>query len=109
MSCKNLLRAVALSALLLFSHLAFSQDRVVTGKVTDSKDGSALSGVTVSAKGTRTTTSTAADGSLSISIPGTVRVLVISSVGFAPQEVSVDGVTTVSVSLVLTNPSLGEG
>jgi TonB-linked SusC/RagA family outer membrane protein len=87
---------------------SYAQNKVVTGKVTDSKDGSGVQGVTVTAKGTRTATQTSADGIFNISVPGTVKSLIFSSVGYASQEVSIEGKTSVDVSFVVTNASLNE-
>jgi TonB-dependent starch-binding outer membrane protein SusC len=108
MSCRNLLRAFVLCAMLLLSLISFSQDKVISGKVSDGKDGSAMSGVTVNAKGTNNTTQTKPDGTFSITITDAVKTLVFSSVGFATQEVGVVGKTTVNVTLSVTNASLGE-
>jgi TonB-linked SusC/RagA family outer membrane protein len=108
MSLKNLIRATGFIMLLLIAQISFAQNRVITGKVTDSKDGSGVAGATVSAKDTRNATQTKADGSFSISVaPGTTT-LVISSVGFALQEVSVDGKTSIDVSLVVVSTTMNE-
>ena len=48
MSCKKLLKASVLLTFLLLSHLSYSQDKVISGKVTDPKDGSGVAGVNVS-------------------------------------------------------------
>ncbi len=55
MLAKRLLRRIALPmiAMLLASTGLFAQDRVVTGKVTDSKDGSSVAGASVVAKGSQ--------------------------------------------------------
>jgi iron complex outermembrane receptor protein len=108
MYCKKLLKAFVLFALLFLAHSSYAQNKVVTGKVTDSKDGAGIQGVTVTAKGTRTATQTGADGSFNISVGATVKELVFSSVGFATQEVPIDGKTSVNVSLVVTNATLNE-
>jgi TonB-linked SusC/RagA family outer membrane protein len=108
MSCKNLLKAAALSALLLFTHLSYAQDKVVTGKVTDSKDGSGIVGVNVAPKGASGGTQTAADGSFKISVAGSITTLVFSSAGFTTQEVNITGRSTVDVALVINTASLGE-
>ncbi len=60
---------------------------VVTGKVTDSKDGTPVQGVTVAVKGTQVGTQTAADGTYKLTAPLGAR-LVFSSVGFTTQEVT---------------------
>lgn len=108
MSCRNLLKAVVLCTVLLLSLISYSQDRVITGKVTDAKDGAGVAGVTVSVKGTTKGSSTTADGSFSVSVPASATALVFSSVGYTTQEVSVEGKTTVNVSLVVNNTALGE-
>src|SRR5262245_39971416 len=108
MYCERLLKAIALPCFLLFSAIGFSQERVITGKVTSSNDGSAVQGVTVTAKGTRTATQTNAEGSYSISVSPSVKSLVFSSVGFASQEIDIQGKTSANVSLVITNATLNE-
>jgi TonB-dependent starch-binding outer membrane protein SusC len=108
MSRMKLLRATVLSALLLLSHLSYSQDKVITGKVADSKDGSGVPGVTVTPKGGSGRTQTGADGTYRISVGPSVTILVFSSVGFTSQEVSIDGRSSVNVTLVVSANSLGE-
>ncbi len=108
MSLQQFAKAASLFALLLLAQVSFAQNRNITGKVTDSKDGSNVQGVTVSIKGTRTAVQTQADGTYSISVPADATTLVFSSVGFATQEVSIEGKTSADVSLVVTNASLGE-
>ena len=51
MSFKNLLKSAGLIAMLCITQFAIAQDRVVTGKVTDSKDGTPVVGASVLAKG----------------------------------------------------------
>lgn len=87
--------------------LASAQDRTITGKVTDSKDGSPVSGASIQAKGTRTGTSTKPDGTFAITVPASATTLVISSVGFESQEVAISG-TTANVSLVAAVSGLSE-
>jgi TonB-linked SusC/RagA family outer membrane protein len=78
----------------------------VTGRVTDARDGSPLSNVSVTARGNRTGTSTDADGRFRINVPSTA-VLVFSSVGFEEKEVRVTG-SVVNVSLDLAQQNLQE-
>ncbi len=108
MSPKKLFKAAGLIVLALMAQISFAQDRVITGKVTDSKDGSPLQGATVAAKGSRSGAQTGSDGTFRISVPSSVNALIVSSVGFATQEISIDGKTSVEVSLVIANTSLGE-
>lgn len=107
MNSKRLLVGLVMLCL-LFSPLALlAQDRVVTGKVTDSKDGTPVAGASVSPKGAQGGTTTGADGSFSLRIGSAIKVLVITNVGYASQEVPVtDG--PVSVSLVTSSSNLNE-
>ncbi|MBN8686372.1 MAG: SusC/RagA family TonB-linked outer membrane protein [Chitinophagales bacterium] len=105
---QKLMKAASVLILALLAQISFAQDRVITGKVTDSKDGSPVVGASVVAKGSRNGATTAADGTFRVSVPAAVNSLVVSSVGFATQEVSVEGKTSVNVSLVVVNASMGE-
>ena len=108
MLVKQLLRSIGLSVLLLSLTQSLFAQKTVSGKVSDSKDGGPLGGVSVVAKGTSTGTSTKVDGTFSLSVPDNVTTLLVSSVGYATQEVSVTGLTTVDVLLVATGASLNE-
>src|SRR5215203_3795841 len=107
MSCRNLPRAAMLCTLLFLSFIVYSQDKVISGKVTDSKDGSAIPGVTVTAKGTNTAAQSSVDGSYKITVANSVTTLVFTSVGFTTQEIALDGKTTVNVTLAVNNAALG--
>lgn len=100
-------KAVSLGFLFLFAiSQVFSQTKTVTGKVTDSKDGSPIVGATVQPKGTKNGTSTGADGSFSLTVGANVTTLVVTSVGFDKQEISVANAS--SISLVASNANLNE-
>lgn len=101
-----LAKSIALSFLLfLFVLPSWSQDRVVTGKVTDSRDGTPVVGASVVPKGSYTGTTTGATGTYSITVTGNTSVLVISFVGFATQEISIDGKTTADAILSYSSAS----
>jgi iron complex outermembrane receptor protein len=85
-----------------------AQNKTITGKVTDSKDGSALAGASIVVKGSKLGSQTGADGTFKISVPTSATKLVVSSVGFANQEVSISDATSVSISLKATSDQLGE-
>ncbi|MEO8403212.1 MAG: SusC/RagA family TonB-linked outer membrane protein [Chitinophagaceae bacterium] len=105
---KHLLSALLLCSMLIVFQNSYSQNKEITGRVTDSKDGSGLSGATVSAKGSTAGTQTGADGSFRLSVPASATTLVFTSVGFLTQEISIDGKSSISVSLAINNASLGE-
>jgi len=75
----------------------FAQDRSITGKVTGD-DGSALPGVNIAIKGTSKGTNTDVDGAFKLSVSANA-VLIVSSVGYSPQEVKVGNRTVINVSL----------
>ena len=91
----------------LFTQTAFSQTKTITGKITDDK-GAPIQGATVTAKGTKVGASTDASGSFRITMPPNSSTLVISSVGFAAQEIRITDQTSVDVSLVPSQTNLNE-
>jgi TonB-dependent starch-binding outer membrane protein SusC len=110
MTLKRMLaRSGALFLMLLVVALnGFAQARTVTGKVTDSKDGSGVPNASVSVKGTSTGTTTDASGNFRLTVNGNDAVLVISSVGFDRLEVPVGAQSLLTISLVSASASLGE-
>ncbi len=108
MSMKRLRYVIFMPVLLFLSFSLLAQDRVVTGKVTDSKDGAPVVGASVQPKGSSTGTSTSTDGSFRLSVPSGVKTLVISSAEFELQEVDIADKTSVEVSLVGTAAGLSE-
>ena len=84
----------------------WAQERTVAGKVTDEK-GDAVAGASVTVKGTNAGTATDAEGRFAINVPANGKTLVISSVGFATQELSISG-TTMNVSMKVDEKSLTE-
>jgi TonB-linked SusC/RagA family outer membrane protein len=100
-------RMLAGICFLLLFQLARAQNKVITGMVTDDKGGP-LSGATVRVKGTVKGVNTDADGKFSLSVPSDATVLVISYVGYEPQEVSLRNGTDVRVGLKPSRSSLDE-
>ncbi|WP_440132938.1 SusC/RagA family TonB-linked outer membrane protein [Chitinophaga sancti] len=85
----------------------FAQTRTITGKVTDTKDGSPLPGVSVIVKGTTKGTVTGADGSYAIEAAAK-DALLFSFIGYVNQEKAVGGATNISVALGTDNKQLNE-
>jgi iron complex outermembrane receptor protein len=106
---KRLLARIHILLLLLLLHSALqAQKRVVSGKVTDAKDGSPLQGVSVLPKGSHSGgTVTGQNGTFSIQLDAGVRTLVFSYVGYTIQEMP-PGNGPVTVSLVATTSNLNE-
>ena len=107
MKIKRLLLAFMMLPMMLYSISVLAQDKVVTGKVTDSKDGAALQGVSVTVKGTKLGVQTSNDGAFKIKVPATATTLVVSSVGYASQDVAI-GDEFVSVKLVQTKSDMSD-
>ncbi len=97
---------LVLPAALIISLPALAQNKVVAGKVTDST-GSPIAGASVLAKGTTIGTQTANNGAFRLTVPSNAQTLVISSVGYATQEVAI-GSGTISVSMIQVSASLND-
>ena len=76
-------------------------DIVIRGKVTG-EGGAPLAGTSVQVKGTTIGTTTNNDGSFALSVPDANVTLVISSVGYDPQEIALRGRTDITVVLVIS-------
>ena len=108
MTRKRLLVWVMGLCLLLSPVFTWAQDRVVSGKITDSKDGSPISGASIIPKGKSGGTTSAADGSFSLSLSNSVNSIIVSSVGYVGQEISVNGKSIFSISLTASQTNLNE-
>ncbi len=106
-NCTVLFKPLFASVLvLLFSAVLYAQSDTVTGTVTGS-NGNALSGVSISVKGTSRGTFTNNTGSFSI-VASASDTLVLTSIGYTQQRVSVDGRTTIAISLASANKELDQ-
>ncbi|MCU0467491.1 MAG: SusC/RagA family TonB-linked outer membrane protein [Arcicella sp.] len=88
------------------THVGISQDRQVTGKVTDS-DNAALPGVSILVKGTTRGTTTTAEGTFKISAKEG-STLVFNSLGYEKKEIKVGNQSVLNVSLVSSSSELDE-
>ncbi|MGB8190724.1 MAG: TonB-dependent receptor, partial [Chitinophagaceae bacterium] len=86
---------------------AWSQDRVITGKVTDSQNGTPVTGASVVPKGSTNGTTTDAQGAFRLNVPARATALIISYVGYAPQEITIRG-TNLTISLSPQDNALNE-
>ncbi len=91
---------------MLTGALAFSQSRVVTGKITNDK-GVGVPNASVKASNTGIGTSTDADGTFSIRVTNGTT-LNVSSVGFESESINVGTQTVVGASLKSSNIALQE-
>ena len=93
--------------MLMFSTIAFSQGRTISGKVVDNS-GQGIPGATIAVKGTRTTVVSNADGEFSIPVNSSNDVLEASSIGYEKLEIPVGTGSTVNVTLTTAVGGLSE-
>ena len=91
-------RLMLFLSLLLFCSGTYAQV-VVSGTVISGEDNSALPGVNVVIQGSSTGTTTDIEGMYKLEVPGSETVLVFSSVGFNPTEVTVGNQSVIDVTM----------
>src|SRR6476620_4394745 len=106
----NLSKKLLLAVCILFGSLQLlAQTKVLTGKITASKENVPISGDTVNVKGTSNSVATSSDGSFSISVNTTRPTLIISSVNYVKKEVTVNAnESNIAISLDASEGTLGE-
>lgn len=77
----------------------FAQTRQITGTVISAENKLPVTGVTVSVKGTKTATTTDAQGNYRISVDSKASVLVFTSASFIPYETAIDGRTSINAEI----------
>ena len=92
---------------LLISGISSWAQVSVTGKITDEKQ-TGLPGVTVAVKGTQTATTTNAEGFFTIKVPGKKSVLIMSSIGYLPKEMTIAEHGVMNIMLAPDSKGLGE-
>jgi len=95
--------------LCLVAMLCFSaaQAQTVKGKVTD-ETGTGMPGVNVLAKGSTAGSVTDVEGNYSLTLPDGINTLVFSFIGYATQEVSTSGRSTIDVKMAVDAQQLNE-
>src|SRR5687767_6628277 len=83
---------------LLMANPGYAQ-RAVSGTIRDAASGNGLPGASIGIKGRTAATVSDGSGNFSISVPDNNTTLVISYVGYAPQEVRVGNQSNIEVSL----------
>lgn len=91
-----------------FALPVMAQNKVITGKVTDAKDGSTIPGVSILAKGTSIGTNTDVDGNFKLSVPESTTTLVITYIGYTKQEVNAVSGAPLNIKLEPSATSLNE-
>lgn len=107
MRLKTFKQCSLLLILLAFAGSIYAQKRTVTGKVTDSSDGTALPGVSVMVDGTGNGTSTNEMGEYSLDVSDGDE-LIFSFIGYKDEKVKVSGAIRMDVALHMDAEELGE-
>lgn len=94
----NFKKTLTIGFFLLFSIGIFAQSRTITGTVVD-ESGLGVIGANILIKGTSSGTVTDLDGNFQLEVSEEDKTLVISYVGYAPQEVAIANKTVVDVTL----------
>jgi TonB-linked SusC/RagA family outer membrane protein len=96
-----------LLGVLVISSQLLAQNRTITGRITDAQGNGIPASVSV--KGSTIGTATAADGSFTLSVPSTAKALLITSVGFQSQEITIGTQSVITTSLALeSTPNMEE-
>jgi TonB-linked SusC/RagA family outer membrane protein len=108
MKIKRMLRPTLLYLLLfsVFQHVQ-AQNRIIKGSVTDERN-NPVSGASITVKGTAIGTAADSLGAFALTIPASAKTLVISSVGYTSQEVSMGGKTSVTITLASPSQTLND-
>jgi len=100
------------SLLLVFSFAialnVLAQERMISGKVTSSDDGSVLPGVNVVLKGTTNGTVTDTEGNFKLTVPASGGTLIFSFIGLTTQEITLGERTVVDVQMAADVKQLSE-
>jgi TonB-dependent starch-binding outer membrane protein SusC len=107
MQFKHLLSLSFFAVFCFFTQSLLAQNKVITGKVTDSKDGTTLIGVAVKV-GPTGGGLTDTNGDYSVSVPAGVTSLVFSYTGYSPQTVAINGRSLINVKLSADTRTLNE-
>ena len=86
--------------------VTYAQSFTVTGTVTDSQGG--IPGANVKVKGGTAGTITNMDGQFTLSVPSSKSILVVSYIGYTPQEVAINGKNKLDIHLLEDTKTLDE-
>jgi iron complex outermembrane receptor protein len=92
---------------LLSSLVLLAQTRIIKGRVADEK-GNPLPGASVQVRGTKTGTTTDAEGNFSIAVPTTAKSLLVSSLNYVNKEFAIGNGNTFTITLKANDASLEE-
>ena len=82
----------------VFALFSIAQTRTIRGRVID-EAGKGVGNVSITVKGNPQGVSTEGDGTFALAVPGDTKTLVVSSVGFADQEVPLNNSNSINIVL----------
>jgi len=95
--------------ILLSSFNLMAQNKMLKGTILSTKDDTPVSGATITVKGTSTSVAASSDGSFSIEVNSSKVTLVITSVGYAKKEFTVNAnQNNISIRLETDQATMGE-
>ncbi len=94
--------------LLLLPLCSMAQQRTIRGQITDAAEKTPLPGVNITAKGTSVGVVSDAQGNFLLNLPAGATTLIVSSVGFNSQEITVGTRAEIDVVLVADTKQLSE-
>ena len=106
LGCSTMAMA-APKATFLNNAIVQQDSRKVTGTIKDER-GEPVTGATIEIKGTKTKTITDIDGRFSVNVPAHATSLVVSYLGYMPQEIALQGRSNVNVELQPESSELNE-
>ena len=108
MKKRNLLKLCFFTLMCFFGLSALAQNKIIKGKVTNARDGSAMPGVSIIVKGTAIGTITDNTGNFRLSVPVSAATLTVSFIGFVSQEYDLNQGNDVTIKLVEQATDLNE-
>ncbi|MDP4248358.1 MAG: SusC/RagA family TonB-linked outer membrane protein, partial [Bacteroidota bacterium] len=96
-----------LSCVVMLCGQLSAQNRTITGKVLD-PEGKPVPGASIVIRGFQTGTSSGADGTFSLPVPPKAKILIISAIGWANQEVEIGDRTSITVAMSAKDNTLSE-
>jgi len=109
MISQKLVRLFLLPVMIIISlQVVVAQNRTISGKVTDAKDGSPIEGASVVVKGATSGTLTAKDGSFTLSVANNAKTLVVTSIGYSSSEIGLSSSNVVNFSLQSSADALAD-
>ena len=103
---KVLMSLSAFCWMLMNLDIAYAQERIISGQITSTEDGSGLPGVNVMLKGTVMGTVSDYDGNYSISVPESATTLVFSYIGYTTQEIAVENQSLINLEMSINTTTL---